>query len=249
MQVGGLDLDLFVVTSASASLEAFFPFLQSMGPAKVVVVETFRFVNGTMATSNGAAGDDSNSDESGSGWAIHEKEQRSKRAALRAHGVSTTLDVTFNSRGFPMNRSYFEAEKYDSYLIQHWQMQKCRELVLEEEKRGGFEYVRLGRLRPDLLVWPTGPTAELHFECFKANEYAQSPTIDCLAKARALWRKGVRATDERLSRRYTKHADHIGDKAWYHKLGLDLGMFGSRDLMVNKVWTGLAWLHAHRHHR
>ena len=71
-------------------------------------------------------------------------------------------------------RSFFESEKYDSYLSQQWQMHKCRQLVLKEEKRGGFEYVRVGRIRPDLLLWPVGETVESQYKCFTLNGSATS---------------------------------------------------------------------------
>eukprot|EP00935_MAST-01C_sp_MAST-1C-sp1_P000240 g240.t1 len=201
-------------------------------PLRVAVAESFRFVNGTSSE-----------------WGVREEEHPPTDEKLRSAGITSAIKVTFNLRGFPLNRSYFEANKLDSYLIQHWQMSKCRQLLLDEEARGGFKYVRVGRLRPDVLIWPVGQTAERELSCFESDDYSGSPKQTCLAKATADWRKGMCRTDKRLRALYRETEDFEDKYGWFLKLGIDLAMFGSRSVMIDKALVGLSWLHARREHR
>jgi hypothetical protein len=248
LQAGGLALDIFVVTSSSQSLAIGLPLVVSLQPSAVAVASDFRFVNGS-------------SDD----WGHREEEVPTEfSGALRAAGVASTLSVTFNLRGFPFDRAFDEADKYDSYLVQHWQMEKCSNMLEAAEAQGGFKYARVARMRPDFLFFQG---SEGLLQCFQQEQFEAGTTVEAQAQATCLEQRAPppAATTRPFGegggvfpilpggrgRRLRPLLEPAGDGAgqseqWLHKFGIDLGLLGSRDLVVDKAFSGLRWLHEHR---
>jgi hypothetical protein len=118
-------------------------------------------------------------------------------------------------------------------MVQHWQMSKCREFILQAEKAGNFKYIRVAKFRPDMLFYPKSKSTE----CYQKSMYTTTPKQGCLARE---WK--VAREKMKLVRPKAK------DTAWFRRYGIDLAMFGSREIMINRAFVGLDWLHNHRIH-
>jgi hypothetical protein len=98
MRHGEVDLDLFVVTSASSSFELWADFLKSMKPVSTVVATRMSFVS-----------------EPGEPWGYFETADADDAAAAKEPKFPQ-LSVKFNTAKFPQSR--LGSQNSDSYLIQ-----------------------------------------------------------------------------------------------------------------------------------
>ena len=61
---------------------------------------------------------------------------------------SANGSLEFNLDHFP----YLHSNLHGTLLVQHWQLWKCREMIMRREKFHGFQYARVVRFRTDTMV-------------------------------------------------------------------------------------------------
>jgi hypothetical protein len=237
LQSSNHEVEFFVVTSSSKSYRVWSKFLQSMQAVNIVVVNNITFL-----------------DDQTLPWAYQEDTGGSGSS-------SETLNLNFNLAKFP-RKIKKEAEKIDSYLIQvkiyrlldsylilicqHWQMSKCRSLILEYEAKSNIKYNRVARIRTDLLMLPNVQRgarrkwrSPVPISCFKPK--FQGPA--CWSHNKQGGKRVVEHCEKTIQQCESSTTDQ---NQWVHLERVsDFYVLGSRNIMIEQVLTGLDWLSQH----
>ena len=201
LKAGGMQLDLFVVTSNTSSLLYWQRFIDSLQPAGMAIVS--KYVLGWFPRSRLPA------------WSFQE-----------AGGV-----VTFNPAVFPK----FVDHKIATALIQHWQMSKCADLIRRREQVNGELYMRVARLRTDVLYGGMLPgLANVAFaRYFACTHQAGMEDASCAQSLQMQWTPA----SELCERRLKNTAIETPTQQWY--VSSDFLIFGSRDVVIDGLFRGM----------
>ena len=231
LRAGGLEIDWFVVTPNSTSFDVWRPFVESLSPVRVVLLNPEMYFDGEKG---GMA----------SGVRVDEEGR-----------------VHFNMAKFPRIRMSDNPSRMVTVVVQQFQMAKCRDAIIAHEEATNQRYKRVARLRPDILFsglahsWahkylvPTEPgfpapdaaTSVTHDDTARSAvpEYLAcrfgNSTSDVFTSHRAATRCETALTlaRARLVRDcgdYLFRLEAVG-QSWL--VGSDLWLYGSRDVVMD----------------
>jgi hypothetical protein len=149
-------VDLFSVVSTGDAYAYWGDFLNSLDPVAAVVVNQTSIMNTSQS------------------WLYQEY-------ADPSHSGAVNVDINVG----PFNHLHCEKAPYlfKLHFLQFWQFQKCRDLIQAQEKKQGFQYKAVFRLRPDVALYAnSGSNPPLH--CFEKGNYMKSPTKECFTATR-----------------------------------------------------------------
>jgi len=239
-----LGIDFFIVTEATHSFSLWSKaFIPSIKPFGAHVIDFMSFV-----------------DSPDQQWAVLEE---------ASHTENNHYNLTFNIAKFPKATAE-GAAKRKVFILQQWQAEKCRDLIVRREAEigKGFRYKRVARVRPDVAIFAS------YFEDW--DQFVTSEVGECLldlsyqvcGRTTPFNTLGARQNQEILKNTTTSqincedsrsrarnerldacancfHEYEQRSTEWYNFIG-DWIEFGSRDVMVNEVLRGLQWLE-HEH--
>lgn len=181
--------------------------------------------------------------------------------AYREDGTGAALVVMFNLARLPT----YSDGKHGSSLLQHWSMHKCRQIVKEEEYRLGAHYLRVARLRTDVVIapvffksnslverrqWMPGQDYSRYphsttFEDSKFYKYLKckqkttgangNSSVEDSEECDEAFEQEIELRRQACSKYLVQAA--LSGVDWY--LGSDLHLIGSRDLILDGMFMGL----------
>jgi hypothetical protein len=220
METGDTELDLYVITSNSSSYQLSEGILDSLPLAGKIVVTNVNFLFRPAET-----------------WAWRDRKDTATKMPGSPAAAQPSI-VEFNMANFPQGR-ISERDKEDTFLIQNWQEAKCKEMILQAEKKHQFKYLRVARMRTDSLfvLGASGCKVEGPPEsCFAVGVERSERAGRCISAMAAFKAKRVSACQRGVSQSESKK------QPWVIKTG-DTPV-GSRDEILNKAFVGLEKLSA-----
>jgi hypothetical protein len=197
MRTDDTDIDLFVITSNSGSLNYSAGILNSLPLAGKVVLNRESFL-----------------DRPNEVWSWRDRE------TAEASPLNGTMlsELQFNTAKFPKGD-----DKKDSYFIQHWQVAKCKEMLLEQEAKFKFTYRRVARMRTDVALAPMRGNRNHGVAGFTHH---CNTTERCTRDMDEYHREHVLACQGSISSLEARR------KSWTLKPTFDRGIVGSRDAVL-----------------
>jgi hypothetical protein len=215
METANTELDLYVITEDSVSFELSASILDSLPLAERVVVSkaSFKF-------------------RPNEDWAWRDSPDAN---APKLHGHSQSF-LEFNEAHFPHGEHDDESEKRDSYFMQLWQMRKCKDLILANEQKHGFEYKRLARMRTDVLFRASPFILEDRKSFYQKLCFADRDLGKCAAAIASIQSQQLHACQSSIVAGESQNHTY-----WMLEPENDRAIIGSRGTVLAS-FAGLDWL-------